>query len=170
MIPIKVAGAQGTRAREPRDAASAALQYLQPGALNLTALPPLSLYIHFPWCVRKCPYCDFNSHEAKVERDFGYAMARVNEELLAQGPEASRNAHFVCALAVCWPDGRSEWFEGRVEGTLVWPPRGENGFGYDPMFQPLGQEQTFGEIASEQKYAIDHRAEAFKLLVAALGK
>ncbi len=107
--------------------------------------------------------------EAKVERDFGFAMQRVHEEVLAQGPEAGRNAHFVCALAVCWPeDGQCEVFEGRVDGLLVWPPRGQNGFGYDPIFQPIGQETTFGEMEPAQKYAMDHRADAFRKLVAAL--
>jgi XTP/dITP diphosphohydrolase len=112
---------------------------------------------------------DAEPGEAKVERDFGYAMQRVHEEVLAQGPEAGRDAHFVCALAVCWPeDGQCEIFEGRVEGQIVWPPRGGNGFGYDPMFQPIGKDMTFGEMEPAQKYAMDHRADAFRKLVAAL--
>jgi len=102
------------------------------------------------------------------ERDFMRAMSRVQTELEALGPEVNRNAHFVCALAVCWPDGHSEWFEGRVDGTLVWPPRGERGFGYDPMFVPAGREQTFGEIDQDQKHRISHRADAFRKLVEAL--
>ncbi|CAA9537306.1 MAG: Nucleoside 5-triphosphatase RdgB (dHAPTP, dITP, XTP-specific) [uncultured Sphingosinicella sp.] len=112
---------------------------------------------------------DAEPGEAKVERDFGYAMQRVHQDVLAQAPEAGRDAHFVCALAVCWPeDGQCEIFEGRVEGQIVWPPRGENGFGYDPMFQPIGKEMTFGEMEPAQKYAMDHRADAFRKLVAAL--
>ena len=106
--------------------------------------------------------------EVEGPRDFGLAMRRVREELESLGPEASRNAHFVCALAVCWPDGRSEWFEGRVEGTLVWPPRGDRGFGYDPMFVPAGHDLTFGEMVPEEKHRISHRADAFRKLVAAL--
>ena len=107
--------------------------------------------------------------EAKVERDFAFAMQRVHDEVLAQGPEAGRSAHFVCALAVCWPeDGQCEMFEGRVDGLLTWPPRGQNGFGYDPMFQPIGEDQTFGEMESARKYSMDHRADAFRKLVAAL--
>ena len=102
------------------------------------------------------------------ERDFMRAMSRVQTELEALGPEVNRNAHFVCALAVCWPDGHSEWFEGRVDGTLVWPPRGERGFGYDPMFVPAGREQTFGEIDQDEKHRISHRADAFRKLVEAL--
>ena len=112
---------------------------------------------------------DAEPGEAKAERDFSYAMQRVHEELLAQPPEAGRNAHFICALAVCWPeDGQCEVFEGRVDGTLVWPPRGQNGFGYDAMFQPIGHQLTFGEMDPAAKHAMSHRADAFRKLVAAL--
>jgi XTP/dITP diphosphohydrolase len=111
----------------------------------------------------------YSARWAGENRDFDVAMERVEEELLAQGPEAGRNAHFICALAVCWPeDGQCEIFEGRVDGLLVWPPRGENGFGYDAMFQPIGREMTFGQMDPADKYAISHRADAFRQLVAAL--
>ncbi len=107
--------------------------------------------------------------EALAERDFGFAMQRVQDELLARQPEAARTAHFVCALALCWPEaGQCEVFEGRVDGNLVWPPRGDRGFGYDPMFQPIGHDLTFGEMDPAQKYAMSHRADAFRKLVAAL--
>ncbi|MGQ0559658.1 MAG: RdgB/HAM1 family non-canonical purine NTP pyrophosphatase [Sphingosinicella sp.] len=111
---------------------------------------------------------DASPGELTGERDFMLAMRRVQDELEALGPDASRNAHFACALAVCWPDGHAEWFEGRVDGVLTWPPRGDNGFGYDPMFIPGGHEQTFGEMEPEQKHRISHRADAFRKLVAAL--
>lgn len=106
--------------------------------------------------------------EVQGGRDFGFAMRRVHDELEALGPDASRNAHFVCALAVCWPDGHSEWFEGRVDGTVAWPPRGDKGFGYDPMFVPSGHDETFGEMDPAEKHAMSHRADAFRKLVAAL--
>jgi XTP/dITP diphosphohydrolase len=112
---------------------------------------------------------DADPGEAKVERDFGYAMQRVHDELVALGPDLARNAHFVCALAVCWPeDGQSQVFEGRVDGLLVWPPRGKKGFGYDAMFQPIGYDQTFGEMEPAKKHAMSHRADAFRRLKAAL--
>jgi XTP/dITP diphosphohydrolase len=101
-------------------------------------------------------------------RDFHRAMQRVEDELATLGPDVSRDAHFVCALALVWPDGEAEWFEGRVDGTLVWPPRGTRGFGYDPAFLPLGREQTFGEMDPAEKHRISHRADAFRKLVAAL--
>ncbi len=111
----------------------------------------------------------YSARWAGETKDFRIAMERVEEELLAKGPEASRDAHFVCALAVCWPeDGQCEVFEGRVNGRLVWPPRGDKGFGYDPMFQPFGHEQTFGEIEPAAKHAMSHRAEAFRKLVETL--
>jgi XTP/dITP diphosphohydrolase len=96
-------------------------------------------------------------------RDFAVAMRKV-EERLAGKPD--RSAAFICALALAWPDGHAEAVEGRVDGSLVWPPRGENGFGYDPIFVPRGFDHTFGEMAPAQKHAISHRADAFRQLVA----
>ena len=103
--------------------------------------------------------------ELQGTRDFGLAMRRVWDEIEALGPDASRNAWFVCALALVWPDGQAEWFEGRVDGTLVWPPRGDKGFGYDPMFVPAGRDVTFGEMDPGEKHRISHRADAFRKLV-----
>ena len=101
-------------------------------------------------------------------RDFGRAMERVWSEVEAAGAEAGHDAHFVCALSLAWPDGTIESFEGKVHGTLVWPPRGTNGFGYDAMFVANGDTRTFGEVDPAQKHAVSHRAEAFRRLVAAL--
>lgn len=101
---------------------------------------------------------------AGPERNFARAMDRVETEL---GEEADRSAHFVCALALAWPDGHCETFEGRVDGTLVWPPRGSHGFGYDPIFLPDGETLTFGEMEPTEKHAMSHRARAFAQLVAA---
>ncbi|WP_240309550.1 MULTISPECIES: RdgB/HAM1 family non-canonical purine NTP pyrophosphatase [Sphingomonas] len=102
-------------------------------------------------------------------RDFSRAMEKVEAALEAGEPDAGRDAHFTCVLSLAWPDGDVESFEGKVHGTLVWPPRGTNGFGYDAMFLPVGGEQTFGEMDPAAKHAISHRAEAFRKLVAALG-
>ena len=110
----------------------------------------------------------FSARWAGPSKDFGAAMRLVEDKLAALPPETSRDAHFVCALALAWPDGHVEWFEGRVDGTLVWPPRGDKGFGYDPVFLPLGGEQTFGEMDPDAKHAMSHREDAFRQLVAAV--
>jgi len=103
---------------------------------------------------------------AGPDRDFGAAMGRVHEALAAAGHgEAEPEAHFVCALALAWPDGHCEIFEGRVYGRLVWPPRGSKGFGYDPIFVPEGHARTFAEMEPDAKHAISHRADAFGRLV-----
>jgi XTP/dITP diphosphohydrolase len=102
-------------------------------------------------------------------RDFSRAMERVWREVEAAGADAGHDAHFACALSLAWPDnGQVESFEGSVDGTLVWPPRGNRGFGYDPMFVPAGYDQTFGEFDPNEKHGISHRADAFRKLVAAL--
>ena len=110
----------------------------------------------------------FSARWAGEAKDFGLAMRLVEEGLQRAGEDAGRDAHFVCALSLCWPDGHIETFEGRVDGTLVWPPRGTRGFGYDPMFLPWGGEQTFGEMDPDAKHAISHRAAAFRQLVDAV--
>ena len=109
----------------------------------------------------------FSARWAGEGKDFAEAMRRV-EAKLGEIEGAPRDAHFVCALALAWPDGRVEWFEGRVDGTLVWPPRGEKGFGYDPMFVPNGRDETFGEMDQAEKHRISHRADAFRQLVTAV--
>ena len=109
----------------------------------------------------------FSARWAGESKDFDLAM-RLVEDRLNEEPDRPRSAHFVCALALAWPDGHVEWFEGRVDGTLVWPPRGGNGFGYDAMFLPEGGPETFGEMDAAAKHAISHRADAFRQLVAAV--
>ena len=105
----------------------------------------------------------YSARWAGPDGDFDAAMARVEREL---GDNDDRSAYFVCALALCWPDGHTEVFEGTVDGTLAWPPRGTRGFGYDPVFVADGHDVTFGEMDPDAKHAISHRADAFRKLVA----
>ncbi len=108
---------------------------------------------------------------AGPDKDFGLAMARVERELAAARARSGadeRAAAFVCALCLARPDGSEQSFEGRVEGRLVWPPRGSRGFGYDPIFIPEGFEITFGEMEPAEKHKISHRARAFAKLVRAV--
>lgn len=107
----------------------------------------------------------YSARWAGPQKDFGLAMARVERELAARNGE--RRANFTAALCLAWPDGEAHVFEGKVDGQLVWPPRGDKGFGYDPMFLADGEVLTFGEMEPSKKHAISHRARAFKLFVAA---
>jgi XTP/dITP diphosphohydrolase len=111
----------------------------------------------------------YSARWAGETRDFGVAMKKVEQELSARGATApkDRRARFVCALSLCWPDGHCETFEGKVEGTLAFPPRGLRGFGYDPIFIADGRTITFAEMDPAEKHAISHRADAFRQLVAA---
>ncbi len=104
--------------------------------------------------------------EGEPGRDWYMAMGKVEGMLAEKGPDAPRDASFHCVLALAWPDGDSAVYEGRVGGTLTWPPRGTLGFGYDPVFVPGGFSQTFAEIDPEEKHRISHRADAFAKLVA----
>lgn len=112
-------------------------------------------------------WAETEASDGTIRRDWMLAMRKVEDRLQALGPNVSRSAHFTCTLALVWPDGSDLFCEGRVEGTLVWPPRGDKGFGYDPVFVPLGHTETFGEMDPDAKHAISHRADAFAKLVAA---
>jgi XTP/dITP diphosphohydrolase len=112
----------------------------------------------------------YSARWAGPTKDFGAAMARVESELQARGAPPPWRASFVSVLALAWPDSADEAFEGRVDGVLVFPPRGVAGFGYDPIFLPDGYDRTFGEMRSEEKHgipadgsmALSHRARAFQ--------
>ncbi len=104
----------------------------------------------------------YSARWAGQAKDFNIAMSKVHESL---GVIKDRSASFVCALALGWPDGHSEVFEGRVHGNIIWPMRGMKGFGYDPVFQPNGYDITFAEMDADEKHKISHRAKAFELLV-----
>ena len=111
----------------------------------------------------------YSARWAGPGKDFSVAMEKVEQALAEKGatePE-DRRANFTCALSLAWPDGTCETFEGKVFGTLVWPPRGSKGFGYDPMFIADGRDVTFGEMEPDEKHAISHRARAFELFAAA---
>ncbi|MEM9495354.1 MAG: RdgB/HAM1 family non-canonical purine NTP pyrophosphatase [Pseudomonadota bacterium] len=108
----------------------------------------------------------YSARWAGEPRDFRLAMEKV-EAAVAESGSDDRSARFVCALCLAWPDGHEEIFEGTVSGWLTFPPRGDRGFGYDPIFTPQGHEITFGEMDPDKKHAISHRAAAFAKLTAA---
>lgn len=105
--------------------------------------------------------------ETPTGRDFDMAMRRTWQALEAVKAPEPRRAAFRCTLVLAWPDGTESVFEGRMDGRIVWPMRGDKGHGYDPIFQPDGHEQTFGEMDRWQKNRISHRADAFRRFVAA---
>ncbi|MCB9978955.1 MAG: RdgB/HAM1 family non-canonical purine NTP pyrophosphatase [Rhodospirillales bacterium] len=107
----------------------------------------------------------YSARWAGANRDFDAAMTRIHTEM---GGSPNRSAAFVCALALSWPDGHTEAFEGRCNGHIIWPPRGKTGFGYDPFFVPEGYEKTFAEMTSDEKKALSHRRRAFDSLVTRL--
>jgi XTP/dITP diphosphohydrolase len=104
--------------------------------------------------------------EGPPGRDWYMAMGKVEGMLAELGPGADRSCWFTCVLAIAWPDGEHAVYEGRVEGSLTWPPRGTMGFGYDPVFVPTGGARTFAELDPAEKHRISHRADAFAKLVA----
>jgi len=117
------------------------------------------------WAAKRWFECE-PGFEGEPGRDWFMAMGKVEGMLQALGPDVDRSCWFSCVLALAWPDGESVTYEGRVDGSYTWPPRGDKGFGYDPVFLPEGMHNTFAEIDPEQKHRISHRADAFAKLVA----
>jgi XTP/dITP diphosphohydrolase len=112
----------------------------------------------------------YSARWAGPDKDFRFAMNKIQSLLVERGAKSAeqRRGHFVSALCVAWPDGHAEEFEATVDGTIVWPPRGTAGFGYDPLFKPDGHDRTFGEMSAEEKHGqpprgagLSHRARAF---------
>lgn len=108
----------------------------------------------------------YSARWAGPGKDFTVAMQKVEDALNTSNSD-DRSAHFACALTIAWPDGHMESFEGQVHGSMIWPARGEKGFGYDPTFVPDGHDTTFAQMEASQKHAMSHRANAFQKLVAA---
>lgn len=122
---------------------------------------------------------DWAEKEDGSGRDFNVAMRKVEKALMElghnPGDDTARRGYFCAVLCLCWPDGHAEYFRGESHGTLVWPPRGEKGFGYDPVFRPDGHQRTFGEMSAEEKHSwapgeegLSHRARAFAKLAGAM--
>ena len=106
--------------------------------------------------------------ETSAGRDFPMAMAKVWQMLEETAAPEPRTARFCCTLCLAWPDGEDALFEGTVEGRIVWPMRGQQGFGFDPVFEPAGHDRTFAEMTPAEKHAMSHRADAFRKFTAAL--
>lgn len=113
-------------------------------------------------------WAERQSFEGGPGRDWYMAMGKVEGKLSELGPDVDRSAYFISTLALAWPDGHSQLFEGRADGSLTWPPRGTLGFGYDPIFVPAGFTQTFAELEPAAKMKLNHRTRAFQKLIAAL--
>jgi XTP/dITP diphosphohydrolase len=156
---------------EPTFAGNARLKALH--AARLADLPALADDSGLEVAALKGAPGIYSARWAGPGKDFSAAMARVAAELREKGvwDRGPPSANFTCALCLAWPDGTASVFEGRVHGTLVWPPRGDRGFGYDPMFVPNGADRTYGEIDPAMKHASSHRAVAFaKFVEACLGR
>ncbi len=164
-IAVTSAGALGLSEPEetaPDFAGNAQIKAL--AAATATGLPALSDDSGFCVAALNGDPGVLSARWAGPAKDFDHAMHEVHRRM---GAREDRRAWFIAALCLAWPDQHTETFIGRVDGTVVWPPRGDRGFGYDPMFLPDGAAETFGEMDAERKHAVSHRARAFTQLVAA---